>query len=330
MKVAIYSTHKFEKQYLKNASQKKHKLVFIEEELTENNVNLAKSCDAISLFTSDNASAIVLNKLAKLGIKNIALRSVGYDHVDLKVAKALNMNVANVPAYSPHAVAEHAVAMLLTLNRKITLSQKLIKKGDFRLDRLIGFDLNGKTVGIVGLGKIGEVFATIMSGFGCRIICFDPAPRHVLKKQLNITYVSFSELCQNSDIISIHCPLNKQTKHLFNKSTFALMKENVYLINTARGPIIKTDDLIKALEAKLLGGVALDVYEFEKGLFFHDFTNAKMKDATFKKLTAFENVLMTGHQGFLTATALQNIAETTIANLDCFGRNEHSSNSVLS
>jgi D-lactate dehydrogenase len=317
MKVAVYSTHRFDKPYLLRAAGK-HELIFINEELNESNTHLAQSCEAVALFTSDNASAEVLEKLSGLNIKYIALRSVGYDHVDLHKAEELGLKVANVPAYSPYAVAEHAVTLLMALNRKLRLSQELIRKQDFRLDDLTGFELHGKTAGVVGIGKIGEAFARIMHGFGCRILCFDPYPKHDLEKELNIQFVTFPELCIGADIISIHCPLNKETKHLFNRHAFNLMKKGVFLINTARGPVINTSDLIDALSNGTIGAAGLDVYEFEKGLFFRDHRNDTLRDAMFNKLMAFPNVLITGHQAFLTETALKNIAETTVQNLNCY------------
>lgn len=318
MKVAVYSTHRFEVPYLKAAVQDKHELIFIEQELNEQTIELARFCDAVSLFTSDNANAAILTQLHTYGVKCIALRSVGYDHVDLNKAKELGIKAANVPAYSPYSVAEHAVTLLMALNRKLILSQQLIELNDFRLDGLTGFDVHEKTVGIVGLGKIGEAFARIMNGFGCKIVCYDPEPKPGLEKELNLQFVNFNELCMHSDIISIHCPLNASTRHLFNKDAFSMMKKGAYLVNTARGPIIKTEDLITALDDGTIGGAGLDVYEFEKGLFFHDHRSTEIQDTVFKKLRAYPNVLITGHQAFLTETALQNIADTTVHNLDCF------------
>ncbi|MDP1802949.1 MAG: 2-hydroxyacid dehydrogenase [Bacteroidota bacterium] len=317
MRIAVYSTHQFDKPYLTTAAVK-HELIFIDQELTESNVHLAESCDAVALFTSDHALAEVLEKLSKLNIKYIVLRSAGFDHVDLQKAKELGLKVANVPAYSPYAVAEHAVALLMALNRKLRSAHDLMKKQDFRLDGLTGFDVHGKTVGIIGLGKIGEAFARIMNGFGCKLLCFDPHPNYALEKELNIKFVLLSELCVEADIISIHCPLNKETKHLFNRNLFDQMKKGVYLINTARGPIINTTDLIIALNNGIVGAAGLDVYEFEKGLFFKDHRHDQIKDTIFNELMTLPNVLITGHQAFLTTTALQNIADTTINNLNCF------------
>jgi D-lactate dehydrogenase len=319
MRVAVYSTHGFDRPYLEQAAGQ-HELIFTDQELNETNTHLATSCEAVALFTSDRASAEVLEQLAHLGVKHIALRSVGYDHVDLAKAKALGLKVANVPAYSPYAVAEHAVALLMALNRRLRLSDEQIKQQDFRLDGLTGFDIHGKTVGIVGTGKIGEAFARIMNGFGCRLLCFDPQPNAALAKELPIRYTTLPELCMESDIISIHCPLNQHTRHLFDRHLFSLMKKGAFLINTARGPIINTADLIASLSNGTIGAAGLDVYEFEKGLFFRDHRTDEVRDILFKELMAFPNVLITGHQAFLTETALQNIADTTMNNLDCFDK----------
>jgi D-lactate dehydrogenase len=327
MRVAVYSTHPFDKPYLQRSAGR-HELIFIDGELNENNTHLAGSCDAAALFTSDNASAQVLEKLSALDVKFIVLRSAGFDHVDLQKAEELGLKVANVPAYSPYAVAEHAVTLLMALSRKLRLSQDLIREQDFRLDDLTGFEIHGKTVGIVGMGKIGEAFARIMNGFGCRLICFDPYPKRDLEKELNVQFVSFPELCMEADIISIHCPLNKETRHLFNDQSLSLMKKNAVLINTARGPVINTADLIDALSDGTIGAAGLDVYEFEKGLFFHDHRNDKIGDAMFNKLRTLPNVLITGHQAFLTETALKNIAETTIYNLNCYEKGKQCINEL--
>lgn len=318
MKIAIFSSSDYELPFLKKACNNVHELVFINQSLNEDSVDEAKTCDAVMLFTSDNASAPVLEKLSEYGIKFIALRSVGYDHIDLKAAKTLQLKVANVPAYSPHSVAEHAVLLLMALNRKLLVGQALMKTNDFRLNGLTGFDIHGKTVGIVGLGKIGKVFAKIMNGFGCKLLCYDPQPDVSLEKDAGLKFVNFQELCKQSDIISIHCPLTKDTRYLFNKTVFQQLKKNVFIINTSRGPIIKTDDVLEALDNKTIGGLGLDVYEFEKGLFFQDHRNDELKDLNFEKLRNYKNVIITGHQAFLTENALSNIADTSFYNLSCF------------
>lgn len=318
MKVLVYSILGFDKAFLEKAAQGNHELVFTEEPLNESTANLASGFDVVSLFTSDVASKKVLQILHTCGVKYIALRSVGYDHVDLAQAKFLAMKVANVPEYSPYAIAELAVALLLALNRKLVFGQTLMQMGDYRLDNLVGFDLHGKTIGIVGTGKIGGAFAKIMHGFGCKIVAFDIKENIELKNEIQITYVSLEDLCATADVISVHYPLNETTSHLFNKSTFALMRKEVIFINTARGEIVNTRDLLEAIENETIGAAGLDVYEKEKPIFFQDHTDSQINDDLFLKLRSHRNVLITGHQGFLTNEALAGIAHTTIANLNAW------------
>nr|WP_314895579.1 2-hydroxyacid dehydrogenase [uncultured Flavobacterium sp.] len=328
MKVLVYSVFGFDKPFLKKAAHGNHELVFTGQSLNKSTVNFAKGFDAVSLFTSDDASEAVLEKLYSYGVKYIALRSVGYDHVDLARAKSLAMKVANVPAYSPHAIAELAVALVLALNRKLVLGQMLMQIGDYRLDHLIGFDLYGKTVGVVGTGKIGAAFARIMHGFGCNILAFDIEENKELMDEIPVTYASLEDVCKNSDVISVHCLLKGTTNHLFNKTTFSLMKKGLIFINTARGGIVNTEDLLEAVENKTLAAVGLDVYEKEKPIFFQDHTDAPISDALFLKLRSYPNVLITGHQGFLTNEALEGIAHATIANLNAWAYNGISENEV--
>ncbi|MFV5685261.1 NAD(P)-dependent oxidoreductase [Flavobacterium sp. GB2R13] len=328
MKVLVYSIFGFDRPFLEKAAHGNHELVFTEQPLNESTVNLAKGFDAVSLFTSDEASEVILKKLYTCGVKYIALRSVGYDHVDLARAKSLAIKVANVPEYSPYAIAELAVALLLALNRKLVLGQTLMQNGDYRLDHLVGFDLHGKTIGIVGTGKIGTAFARIMHGFGCKILAFDIQENKELMKEIPISYVSIADLCVNSDVISVHYLLNETTNHLFNKTTFSQMKKGVIFINTARGSIVNSEDLLEAIENKTIAAAGLDVYEKEKPIFFQDHTNASVSDPLFLKLRSYSNVIITGHQGFLTNEALEGIAHTTIANLNAWAYNGISENEV--
>jgi D-lactate dehydrogenase len=320
MKITVFSANAYELPYLKTVFEGQHEMTYIQESLTEKSVLSMPECDAVMIFTSDNGTASILKIVADKRVKFIALRSVGFDHIDLKAARTLLLKVANVPGYSPYAVAEHAVLLLMALNRRLLFGQSLLKKNDFRLNDLTGFDVHDKTVGIIGLGRIGKAFSKIMNGFGCKVLCYDPYAPTSLQAELNIRLVNLSKLCAESDIISIHCPLNNDSRHLFNKSIFSQLKKNVYLINTARGPIIKTVDLLEALNNNLLGGVGLDVYEFEKGLFFQDHGNDKIEDTLFEQLRAHKKVIITGHQAFLTETALKNIAETCLYNLNCFAQ----------
>jgi D-lactate dehydrogenase len=328
MKIFVYNAHRFEKPFLEKASQSKHQLLYSVYPLDINTVNLSKGCDAVLIFTSCDASANVLDKLHQNGVRFIALRCVGYNNVDVEKAKMLGVKVANVPAYSPYSVAEHAVALLLALNRKIVLGQQLMKKNDFSLDQLIGFDLHGKTVGIVGTGKIGSVFAHIMKGFGCRLLAYDVQENKELMSQTNIIYTSLEKLCKESDVISLHCPLNMSTQCLFDKKVFSSMKKGVYFINTARGGIVNTKDLIAAIENGTIAGAGLDVYENEKDIFFRNHLNNVIIDKVFDKLRSFPNVLITGHQAFLTTEALLGIAQTTFSNISNWEANGKCNNDL--
>ncbi|MBK7884596.1 MAG: 2-hydroxyacid dehydrogenase [Chitinophagaceae bacterium] len=328
MKTLVYSIHGFDKPFLVEVADGKHELDFTEQPLNESTAHLAKGFEAVALFTSDNASAEVLAKLKECGVKFIALRSVGYDHVDLAKAKSLGIKVANVPAYSPYAIAEHSVALLMALNRKIVLGQQLIRQNDFRLDRLVGFDLHAKTVGIVGTGKIGSVFAKIMNGFGCKLLAYDVEVNEALSKETQIEYTTFENVCKQSDVISINCPLNADTKYMFNKSIFSKMKKGVVFINTARGGIVDTVDLIEALDNGTISFAGLDVYENEKPIFFYNHSDKKIEDELFEKLRSYPNVLITGHQAFLTNEALQGIAATTMNNIDQWSKEEKSINDI--
>lgn len=316
MKISVFSAHPFEIPYLEKANQNKHQLQLIHTYLTPDTAKLAEGSSAVALFANDDASGAVLEKLAQYGIKFIALRSAGYNHVDLEKAKELGLKVANVPEYSPYAVAEHAVALMLTLNRKIIKAHNRVRDLNFSLDGLVGFDMHQKTVGIVGTGKIGGVVAKILNGFGCRLLGFDIEEDQDLIQHCNLTYTHLEDLCRQSDIITLHVPLKPTTKYLINASLIQLMKPQVMLINTSRGGLVHTKDIIDALKAQRIRYLGLDVYEEEKGLFFEDHSDGVLQDDMIARLMTFKNVLITSHQGFLTETALQNIADTTIDNLD--------------
>jgi D-lactate dehydrogenase len=321
MKILMYSSHGFDRPVIENAIHGKLEFVYTEQPLNEDTVKLAEGFEAISLFTPDRASAAILEKLYFYGVRYITLRSVAYDYIDLKRARALGIKVANVPAYSPYSVAEHAVALLMALNRKIVLGQNLMNMGDYRLDHLIGSDLHGKKVGIIGTGKIGGAFAKIMDGFGCSIIAYDPVESAELKRKIGVTYTTLEEVCINSDVISVHCPLNGETKYMFHKSIFSLMKKGVIFINTARGKIVNTEDLIDALQHGIISAAGLDAYENDKKIFFRNLIDKNVGDEIYTILRSLPNVLITGHQGFLTNEALQGIASTTIANLNAWAYN---------
>lgn len=328
MKTLVYSIHGFDKPFIENLVQGKHELVFTEQPLNENTVHLSQAFEAVALFTSDKANTEVLDLLSKNGVKFITLRSVGYDHVDLAKAKQLHIKVANVPTYSPYAIAEHSVTLLMALNRKIILAQELMKQNDFRLDKLVGFDLHNKTIGVVGTGKIGSAFVRIMHGFGCKILAYDIEQDNELIEKCKVEYTSLETLCKKSDVISVNCPLNEATKYMFNKTTFSQMKNGVVFINTARGGIVNTQDLLEALDEGIVASAGLDVYEYEKPIFFYDHSNSQIEDELFEKLRSHPNVLITGHQAFLTNEALLGIAKTTIDNLDQWSQTGKSENEV--
>jgi D-lactate dehydrogenase len=328
MKTLVFSTQQYEQHFLQREASGKQELVFTPLSLNKDTADMTMGFSAVSLFTSDNALAKVLRLIHAHGVKYITLRSAGHDHVDLKVAKELGIKVANVPSYSPHAIAEHAVTLLLALNRKIILGQQRMKQNNYCLDDLVGFDLYGKTIGIVGTGKTGAAFATIMHGFGCKLLGYDVFQNETLIAQTGIAYHSLDDVCKNADVISIHCPLNDATRHMFNKQRFNLMKKEAFLINTARGGIIHTQDLIQALNEGKIAAVGLDVYENEKPIFFINHLERPIQDDVFKQLKSFPNVLITGHQAFLTNEALKGIAATTIDNLNKFAQDGISQNDL--
>lgn len=328
MKVLVYSSKDFEIQYLENANNKKHKLTFIKDALSPNSVMKAVGYDAISIFSADVADFITIEKLKDFGIKYITLRSVGHDNINLRTASRFNIRVANVPAYSPYAIAEHAVALLLALNRKLIESNYRVSHYNFNLNNLVGFDLNGKTVGIIGTGKIGSVMSKIMNGFGCNLLGCDIEENNSLIENYNMRYTTLKELCVQSDIISLHVPLNAETYQLINEDLIYDMKDGVILINTARGSVINTEDVLDGLKRGKIGALGIDVYENEKDIFFKDHSQDLPDDNLLIKLNAMPNVLITGHHAFLTEEALSNIAETTIYNLDCWNTGKETENEL--
>ncbi len=330
MKVAIYSTKKYERVYLEKANRDKHDFLFLEESLSAQTAELAKGCAAVCIFTNDDAGKESLQSLAKVGVTSISTRAAGYDNIDLQEAESLGIQVAHVPEYSPYAIAEHTIAMILSMNRKIVQADKQVKNYNFALNDLIGFDLHGKTVGIVGLGKIGSIVAKILHGFGCQLLGYDVKENKELTAAYGLEYVSLGKLCKQSDIITLHAPLNDHTHYLINKSNLQLMKKGVMIVNTGRGGLINTTDALEALKEEKIGYLGLDVYEKEKGLFFYDHSHEQPKDDLFAQLLSYPNVLITGHQAFLTETALGNIADTTVHNLDCFQKGNRSIHALTS
>lgn len=317
MKIAVYSTKPYDREFLSAANHDhRHELVFLESRLTLDTAPLAAGFKAVCVFVNDQPDEQVLRVLHANGTQLIALRSAGFNHVDLNVAEALNLTVVRVPAYSPYAVAEHTVALILALNRKLYRAYNRVREGNFSLEGLIGFDLHGKTVGVIGAGKIGMIFANIMSSMGCKVLLYAPHPNPDASDRMR--YVDLAELYQSSDIISLHCPLTPQTYHLINQQALQQMKAGVMLINTSRGKLVDTKAVIKALKNGKVGNLGLDVYEEEGDLFFDDLSNEVIRDDDFMRLLTFPNVLITGHQGFLTKEALGNIAQVTLANITAY------------
>ncbi|SEJ41298.1 D-lactate dehydrogenase [Sphingobium sp. AP50] len=321
MKVAVFSTHPFDRRFFDAANEgtePKQQLTYLEARLDSVSAPLAAGHQSICAFVNDRLDRATLEILAGQGVRLLALRSAGFNHVDLAAAAELDLSVARVPAYSPDAIAEHTVAMILTLNRKIHKAYNRVREGNFALDGLLGFDLRGRTVGIVGTGKIGLNVARIMRGFDCSVIAHDPFPDPAGLTAIGGTYVDWPELLERSDIISLHCPLTPATRHLIDVDAIARMKSDVMLINTSRGAVVDTRALVEGLKAGRIGYVGLDVYEEEEGLFFNDMSDQPIRDDLFARLLTFPNVLITGHQAFFTREALTAIAETTIANIAAF------------
>lgn len=328
MKIAFFDTHRFDSAvFQKVNSAFGHEITFFETRLTEQTANLAMGYPCICAFVNDRLDRKTLQILAAGGTRLIALRSAGFNHVDLTTCRELGLRVVRVPEYSPYAVAEHATALILSLNRKIHRAYSRVREGNFSLDGLVGFDLNGKTVGIVGTGRIGSVMAKIMSGFGCQVLVYDLSPNPELTK-MGIQSVRFEELLQRSDIISLHVPLTPETRHLIDAKALSLTKPGVMIINTSRGALIDTPALIGLLKTGHIGYAGLDVYEEEEGVFFENLSDQILQDDQLARLLTFPNVLLTSHQAFLTEEALGNIAHTTLGNISEFENGAALSNEV--
>lgn len=314
MKLAVFDTHSFEKECLLrlNAAYG-HELTFFESRLTPETAPLAKGFAGVCAFANDKLNAATLELLEREGVRLIALRSAGFNHVDLAAAKRLGLAVVRVPRYSPYSVAEHAVCLMLALNRKIHRAASRVRELNFSLDGLVGFDLHGKTVGIIGTGQIGTVLAKILKGFGCEVLGYDVRPSEEAR-QLGVRYVSLNEIFEKSRILSLHVPLVPETRHLIDDSALSRMQPGVILINTGRGALIDAKALVSHLKKGTIGGAGLDVYEEEENIFFKDLSGQVLQDDTLARLLTFPNVLITSHQGFLTQEALDNIAGTTLQN----------------
>lgn len=326
MKIAFFSTQPYDKEYFDRYNSQ-HEIIYFDAQLNEQTVNLANGCTAVCAFVNDQLNASVLTALSKSGIKIIAQRCAGFNNVDIASAKENKITVVRVPAYSPHAVAEHALALIMTLNRKTHKAYNRVREGNFSLDRLTGFDLFGKTIGIIGTGKIGQCFAHIMLGLGCNVLAFDLIANKDLEAK-GVHYVPLIQLLNESTVVSLHCPLTEQTKQIINSDTLRMMKKGAMLINTSRGALIDTRAAIEALKSGILGYLGMDVYEQEEKLFFHDLSENVIKDDLIMRLLSFPNVLITSHQGFLTDEALTQIALVTFQNISDFEAGKKIENAI--
>ncbi|MCL2912554.1 2-hydroxyacid dehydrogenase [Shewanella corallii] len=314
MKIGFFSAKHYDMQHF-NAIKQEYDagIEYFDLRLSAKTVLLARGFEVICAFVNDDLSSDILEELAAHGTKVIAMRCAGFNNVDLQAAKRLGMQVVNVPAYSPESVAEHTIAIMLTLNRKIHKAYQRTRDANFNLDGLVGFNMFGKTVGVIGTGKIGLATIRILLGFGCKVLAFDPYPNPEVEA-LGVPYVSLDEMFPQCDIISLHCPLTDANHHLLNAASFAKMKRGVMVINTSRGGLLDAFDAMEALKTGQLGSLGLDVYENEQDLFFEDKSNEIIQDDVFRRLSACHNVVFTGHQAFLTDEALDSIANTTLSN----------------
>lgn len=328
VRIAFFSTHAFDRQFFDAANRThRHDIHYLEARLTPATSALAAGAPAVCAFVNDDLHADVLTALHASGVRLIALRSAGFNHVDLPKAFDLGLTVARVPAYSPHAVAEHAVAMMLSLNRKIHRAHARVREGNFALDGLLGFDMNGRTVGLVGTGKIGTVVARILTGFGCRLLAYDVAVNPECA-DMGVQYRSLEDLWQQSDILSLHAPLTGDTRHMVDAAAIKRMKPGVMIINTSRGALVDTAALIDGLKSGQVGHLGLDVYEEEEQLFFRDLSAQVIQDDVFARLLTFPNVLITAHQGFFTREALQGISSITLENVSAFEHGRRTGNEL--
>lgn len=329
MKLAVFDTHTYDRDAFVLANARyQHELTFLEARLTRATASLATGFPAVCPFVNDRVDADTLGLLKSGGTSLIALRSAGFNHVDLEAAAHLGLTVVRVPEYSPFAVAEHTVALMLSLNRKIHRAHNRVREANFSLDGLVGFDLHGKTVGIVGTGRIGAVVARILHGFGCRLLACDLAPNDTLTRELGVRYTDLATIYGEADIITLHVPLTPESRHIVDAAAFAQMKPGVMLINTGRGALVETRALIAALKRGHVGSAGLDVYEEEAGVFFRDLSDVVLQDDVLARLLTFPNVLVTSHQAFLTHEALANIADTTLASVRAFEHGEPLMNQV--
>ncbi len=318
MKIAFYDTKMYDKPSFEYCGAREgYEFKFLETRLNEDTADLAKGCDVVCVFVNDTVNAAVIDKLYEYGIRLIALRCAGYNNVDIHHAFG-KIHVVHVPAYSPYSVAEHAMALLLTCIRRIHKAYNRTREFNFSLNGMTGFDLHGKTVGVIGTGKIGRIFMDICKGFGMRVVAYDKFPL----PNSGIEYMELDELLKISDIISLHCPLTEETRHIINSETISLMKKGVTIVNTSRGGLIDAEALLEGIKARKIGAACLDVYEEEADIFFNDLSGHIFSDDVLSRLLSMPNVIITSHQAFLTEEALHNIAETTISNIRSYFSND--------
>jgi len=328
MKVAVFSTKSFDKSSFEQQNLSYcHDLVFFEERLTKHNSYLVNGFAAICVFVNDQLDQEVLRLISENGVRLIALRCAGFNNVDLLSANELGLTVVRVPEYSPDAVAEHTIALIMALNRRVCRAHSRVREGNFSLEGLLGFELHGKAVGIIGTGRIGKRVARILNGFGCILLASDPYS-DIECESFGVKYITLEELFTRSDVITLHCPLMPETYHLINDEVIKLMKSGVMLINTSRGALIDTKAVIEALKSRKIGYLGLDVYEEEGDVFFEDLSNQIIQDDVLARLLTFPNVIITGHQAFFTQKALDTIAEITLSNITDFEKGRHCPNTI--
>lgn len=325
-KIAFFSTQSYDRSFFQEADTM-HQLEFFETRLKMNTVDLARGFDGVCVFVNDKVDEHVLERLAEMGVGLVALRCAGFNNVDLKAAEKYDIRVMRVPAYSPEAVAEHAMALIMALARKIHKAYVRVREGNFSLERLTGFTIHGKTIGVVGTGKIGQAFVRIARGYGARVIAFDKYPSDEVR-EMGVEFMGFEELLAQSDILSLHCPLTPETHHLINAGSLGKMKQGAMLVNTSRGKLVDTAAVIESLKNDHLGSLAIDVYEQEEKLFFRDLSELIIRDDLIARLMLFPNVLITAHQGFFTNESLREITRITLQNFDDYDNGDPSGNEV--
>ncbi len=325
-KIAFFSTQTYDRNFFEDRSDK-HQFEFFETRLKRNTVQLAEGYDGVCVFVNDKVNSDILKKLSEMNVGLVALRCAGFNNVDLKAAEKYDIRVMRVPAYSPEAVAEHAIALIMTLARKTHKSYNRVRDGNFSLERLTGFNVHKKTIGVIGTGKIGQAFIRIVRGFGTSIIAYDTYPSEELVKA-GVEYMTLEDVLAKSDILSLHCPLTPETNHLINKDTLAQMKKGSMLINTSRGKLVDTSAVIESLKEDHLGSLGIDVYEQEEKLFFRDLSEIIIRDDQIARLMLFPNVLITAHQGFFTKESLEEITRITLKNFDDYEKGQSTENEV--